>query len=238
MLLAEVDAPECEPLTFYIEAPLVTVEQRPYDNLGFSGTGLSPARTLPDGKGGRKGGGKGGKGGNPGHVETQAKDELPVPATIAVPPEAAGAGLIIVINGHLLRETASLSSIISAVCGTDCSSMPVPVFHLATDTRQVMLETTEQLSAVNAALSADGRANTTVELQDQPGVPAGAVLLSGEGASPALPQASELPAIVNFKLRVPSLGLITRLRDRYGCTISEVFYSALRSVVCHGSQKQ
>merc|ERR1712032_496067 len=163
------------------------------------------------------------------------KDELPVPAMISLPLQAATAGLIFVVDGHFLRETASISRAIWGLRTRPCGSIPVPMFHLVTDIRQVILETEEQLRTVNAAISPDGRANTTVELQDQPCVPLGAVLLAEEGSLPVLPEVTELPAVVKFKLRMPSLGLVTRLRDRYGCTISEIFCDVMTSLLKQGS---
>jgi len=257
-LLAEVDAPDCKPLTLhYVETDDPDEEEFPVPMPGgypgeraLTPTSLRVRRAAAElehhrtagfmidgdngGQGGKGKGGKGGKGGKRGQVEAQPKDELPVAATIALPPEMAEAGLIFVTNGHLLRETASLSSVICRVCGRGRSIAPVPMFHLVTDIRQVLLETEDQLRAVAAALASDGRMNTTVELPEQSCVPSGAVLLAEgmlQGSSQVLPDAAQLPAILNFKLRMTALGLITRLRDRYGCTISEIFYNILSSLL-------
>merc|ERR1711908_34853 len=91
-----------------------------------------------------KGAGKGrGKGGKVSQEEVQAKDELPTPATIPMPSGVSEAGVIIVLGGHLLRETASLTSVICAVHGTCRDRSPVPMFHLVTDTRQILLDNEE-----------------------------------------------------------------------------------------------
>jgi len=118
-------------------------------------------------------------------------------------------------------------------------SLPVPLFHLVTDTRQVMLETEDQLQAVAASLGPDLRVKSTVELPSQACVPSGALLLPCDEASQGstLPAATHLPAIVNFKLRMASLGLITRLRDRYSCAISEIFYDVVSSLLDRGIQE-
>jgi len=254
LLLAEVDAPEREPLTYFYNAegavadeeelpdpmpatgiPEIFVKARQLDAAQARGAGRGILDGVDGVIGGRgsKGGGKGGKGGQ---AEIQAKDELPIPATMPVPPVAAEAGLIIVIGGHFLRETASLTSVICGVHGTGGSSAPLPMFHLVTDVRQVILETEEELHTVAAGVSADGRVHCTVELLGQPRLPVGAALLAQEGmSSPALPEALQLPAIVNFKLHSASLGLIVRLRERYGCAISEVFNNVLSSLLAQSS---
>merc|ERR1719235_1456003 len=74
-------------------------------------------------------------------------DEVPEAAAIAVPPEVAEAGVIFVVDGHLLRETASLSSVIYGMRGSGRSSATVPMFHLVTDRRQILIENEEELQA-------------------------------------------------------------------------------------------
>lgn len=181
------------------------------------------------GKGGK--GGKGAPSGKGGQSGLAVSAELPVEAQISIPPGAAGAGLIFVIDGHFVRETASISTTICEVCGAG-RRPPMPLVHLVTDIRQVKLETEEALRQVAANISADGRMNTTVELENQPCVPVGSTLSHAASEdSPQLPQVADLPAIVSFKLRVPSLGLVTRLRDRFGCRVSEVLFGVLSALL-------
>merc|ERR1712178_181278 len=252
LLLAETDAPANEPLTcFYspegatsqIDEPelpqelpetLHQAEATGGDVPEFQSSAAYPTRRegnlgqrTEGSKGAGKGGGKGGKGAQD---AAKAKDELPTPATMPMPSGVSEAGIIVVLSGHLLRETASLTSVICAVHGACRDRAPVPTFHLVSDIRQILLDKEEELDAVAAAFSADGSANTAVELEGQACVPPGAALLT-EGSGSALPEVNQLPAIVNFKLRMPSLGLITKLRDRYCCTISEVFHGVLQSLL-------
>lgn len=156
-----------------------------------------------------------------------------VPATVVLPEEAAAAGVIMVLDGHMLREFASLSKVIWTVSGGQRSD-PLPVFHLATSVRQVLLEDEEQLQAVAAGLAPDGHVKSPIDLPGQPVLPKGAAIVpdrAHQGMALDLPAAAELPAMVRFRLRMPSLGFVVRLRDRFACPISEVFFGAVRPLL-------
>jgi hypothetical protein len=245
-VLAETDAAESKVSTVYLEDPLSPdepVDWQPVQEKDIDPAARAERRAVAEqtygsiGQAGSKGSGKGGKGGKGGHGDQrdQAKEEPQPEATIAVPLDAADAGLIIVIGGQFLRETASLSKVICSVCGRGRPNASVPMFHLVSDVRQVLVETEEEAKAVTSVLAADGSAKTTVELPGQPCVPAGAVVMAeadgNSKESNQLPAIMELPAILNFKLRMVSLGLVTRLRDRYGCAVSELFYNVLECLL-------
>jgi hypothetical protein len=232
-LLCELDAPACEPVTiYYDECEQDHVQELP-EPMPESGEPRRDRHTSSRSEGNiGKGTGKG-QGGKGGKAAAPEKDEFPVAATIAVPPDVSDAGFIIVAGGHFLRETASLSRVICAVSGTGRSKKSVPMFHLVTSTRQVVLESEEDLRAISSVLDATGRVKTAVEFQSQPCVPPGAVLITGDmqETESAFPDITQLPALLNFRLRMASLGLVTRLRDRYGCTISEIFDGVLKEVL-------
>jgi hypothetical protein len=218
LLLSEVDAVEPKSSTsFYeVEEPDLPVP------MPERVQGVPPA----------KGSGKGGKGsGSMGG----SKDELPVPATVNVPVEVAQTGVIVVLDGHLLRETASLSQIIYEMHRANSKNdKPTPLFHLATEVRHVLVETAEHLQSISGSLSTEGRANTAIELPSQPSVPSGAILMQNEvttNSSLSLPCVSQLPCVLSFRLRLPSLGLVTRIRDRFGCSVYEIFYDVLRTLL-------
>merc|ERR1711907_813138 len=99
----------------------------------------------------------------------------------------------------------------------------------------------DDLQAVSAALGDDGHAKSSVELPGQAGVPMGSMLVMEEGTQSLasyLPQVSQLPAVASFRLRLPSLGLITRLRSRYGCTVSEMCGNELDALLSLLLKKQ
>jgi hypothetical protein len=224
LLLTEVDAIEPKMATSYyeVEEPDLPVPVP---------EGVLRLQNQPT----AKGSGKGGKGGKGSGTMNGSKDELPVPATISVPVEVAETGVIIVLDGHLLRETASLSQIIFEMRRNSVKNdEPTPLFHLATEVKHVLVETAEQLQDISGSLSMEGRANTAIELLGQPSVPSGAVLMKNEVTTNSLlslPCVSQLPCVLSFRLRMPSLGLVTRIRDRFGCSVYEIFYDVLRNLL-------
>jgi len=235
-MLAEEDAREQRPLTIFTKGRGGSVGPRVEAAAADQPSEDEDSAEEPPRAAGRLGSKGGGKGTKP-----EAPENWETPATIVPPAEAAEAGVIIVLDGHLLRETASLSKVIWTLSGR-ARPAPLPVFHLATNIRQVMLETEEQLQLVAAGLSADGRVGSAIDLPGQPILPKDASLLpatvaQNEGglqetaAAATLPEAAELPAVVRFKLRLPSLGLVTRLRDRFACPISEVLFEAIRPLL-------
>lgn len=225
LLLAEVDAPTSKTSTMFYE------DEEPDLPIPVPAGACRLGGGLAE-KDGGKGCGKGkGKGDG---IMAGSRDEVPVPATVDVPWEVSETGLIVVLDGHLLRETASLSQVICGVCASNGrNDSPTPLFHVATSVRRVLIETEEQLQSISAALSTEGRTNTAIELLGQPSVPSGAVLMQKEvmNSSFDLPCVSELPCVLSFKLRLPSLGLVTRIRDRFGCRIYELFNDILRSLL-------
>lgn len=257
-VVAEIDAPESTPLTTYYGKKQPTQEalgetapegNRATQEDQTSGSDIHDSKGkgkcrkgLSKGQGkGRGSMGKGGQaypmvqrsyvgeGGNSvaGAAQPQStQDEPPTPATVRLPIDLVDIEMIVVVDGHLLRETASLSTVLHRVCSRGISRQALPVFHVVTDLRQVFLEDADQLAAISSKISVDGLVTTMVELAGQACVPNGAAI----GAA-GLPALDALPAVVNFKLRLPSLGLITRLRERYGCTISEVFYNVLEGLL-------
>jgi len=222
-LVAESDAPEQQPLTLTYEMPEPELPV-PLPR--------EPGVRRKGSKGIGKGGGKGGKSGQTGTLSNQVEDKL---AHVAVPAEASDAGLIFVLDGQELLETASLASVICQSSRSVRDSVsPVSVFHLVTNIRQAMLETEEQLSAVMGTLSEASRMNKLLELPGLPRFPEGALLLpqtTGESCTPLLPPAASLPAVIRFELRFPTMGFVTRLQESIGCSVMEVYYKSLLSVM-------
>merc|ERR1719436_1612373 len=141
-----------------------------------------PDNVITDCYGSGKGSRNGGKGNKGGQGKAQANEELPSPAMIAVPPEASFAKLIFIINGHLLKETASVSKVVHVMCGTKRGCPLVPMLHLVTDVRQILLESKEQLNEIAAKLSESGQAANNIEIPGQPNIPNGAVLLADKAS--------------------------------------------------------
>merc|ERR1712190_717239 len=55
-------------------------------------------------------------------------------------------------------------------------------------------------------------------------VPSGAALTSRASLG-------ELPLVLDFQLRMPQLGFVMRLQQRFGCAVPEVLYSCLRALL-------
>jgi len=146
---------------------------------------------------------------------------LPVPCEVWVPPEAAGARLV-VTYGSPLREAASLARVIWSVRRRGTG---LEVFHLVSDLRTVLVGSVAERDLIAESLGED-RLHLGKDLQlagAQP-LPKGSAL-----ATASLP--SELPSTVCFRLRSFGLGFVVRLRQRFGLQLTEVFYDALRKVV-------
>lgn len=148
------------------------------------------------------------------------KDVLPTPAMLPLPAGSSDAGLVVVIHGHLLRETASLAK---AVCALREPGQPaLPVLHLVASQTELLLETEELRASVASKLSS-GQLMKAVEVPGQPRAPESATLLSED-----LPAVGE---VALFGLRAPALGLVMRLRDRFGCVVPEMPRSLLEALL-------
>eukprot|EP00930_Biecheleria_cincta_P042635 TRINITY_DN29330_c0_g1_i1.p1 TRINITY_DN29330_c0_g1~~TRINITY_DN29330_c0_g1_i1.p1 ORF type:complete len:1490 (+),score=285.08 TRINITY_DN29330_c0_g1_i1:210-4472(+) len=155
--------------------------------------------------------------------------ELPVPAKVDVP-EGLGVDLVFVMDGNLLRETASLSKVLCKLRGSQ-RRQPQQVVHLATDIRRLMVSSEAELSKVSSALEGH-RVTSSLEIEGQASIPNGAVFASSTAKDASgLPAFGDLPAILDFRLRQPSLGFIMRLQDRFGCRLTEIPYQALQAIL-------
>jgi hypothetical protein len=156
--------------------------------------------------------------------------ELSPSCTVEVPAEAHGARLVVVYDA--LRETATLAKLLRALRPWGGAHGGLEVFHLVTDTMSTLVETEAERHEVDRLLTEEGQLQEDLELQDQR-LPAGAVLMSGP---PAADTGEVLPRVLDFRLKVPALGFVVRLRQRFGCVVPEVFYGALRSL-CEAAGK-
>jgi hypothetical protein len=166
-------------------------------------------------------------------------EELPAPATVVIPQEAAEVDTIFVLNGILMRETASLASLSQATARSMKDCRCIRLFHLVSRDRQVLVETNEQLQQISSALDSEGNAKSNLELEGQAAtIPNGAALVGQDGkdALDALPTAAQLPAVLTWRTRIPSLGLVIRLRERYGCDVSEILASVLSLLLARESK--
>jgi len=170
---------------------------------------------------------------------------------VDIPKEACGVTLVVVYDA--LKEAASLSKVLcyllktpggmaGSTDGQNIVSDIVDVFHLVGCAQSVLVESEEERRELDLRLAEDGQLREELHLHDQR-VPAGALLEAptAEGSvleadDVALSVARALPAVLEFKLRVPALGFVVRLRQRFGCFVPEVFYGALRSFLdVHGA---
>jgi hypothetical protein len=192
------------------------------------------------GKGNGKGQGKGqGKGPGKGQGKGQGKaaaesDDLPL-YTVEVPLELVGTELIVVYDGAV-QACASLSKVI---CSIRCPGTDLQVLHLAGYERSVFVQTHEERLEIEKQLGEDLRLCSDLELAGQQRVPKAATLVSTASSSNARAclMDAELPTVFDFRLRQASLGLVMRLRQRFGCCIPEVFYDPLCAILTQGNSE-
>merc|ERR1719443_12374 len=149
--------------------------------------------------------------------------------TVNVPLELAGTGLIVVYDGAV-QECSSLSKVIWSL---HRPGMNLQVLHLASYERSIFVETQEMRLEIEKQLEEDLRLCGELQFSGQQPVPRAAALVST--SPPAEARAAlldaQLPTVLHFKLRMASLGLVMRLRQRFGCCIPEVFYESLSAIL-------
>jgi hypothetical protein len=170
-----------------------------------------------------------------GDPAAKASDEPTPIYAVDVPDGACSAGAVVVYDA--LKEAASLGRVLDVVrrgrTGDDAEAQgAIQVFHLVSDTVTTLVETEAERRQVDRLLTEEGQLREELFLQDQR-VPPGAVLVAGPPADDA---GAALPRVLDFRLRVPALGFVVRLRQRFGCQVPEVFYGALRSL-CEAARR-
>merc|ERR1712087_356875 len=100
--------------------------------------------------------------------------------------------------------------------------MGVTVFHLVSDLRTLLLDSPEVLQEVSSMLAEDGKSvKQDLEIPGKPRIPNGAKLVSQcDGKDPFQ---LELPYVAQFRLRSVGLGLVVRLRQRFGLRVTDIY---------------
>jgi len=182
------------------------------------------------GKGRGKGQGKGrGKGQGMGPGEAAIEGDEQQLYTVDVPSDVGGTELIVVYDGAV-QECASLAKVIWSV---HCPNIDLEVLHLASYERSVFVETHEARREIESQLGEDLRLCGELKFPGQQSVPRAAKFVPTSSSSEAHSTLLdvELPAVLDFRLRMASLGLVMRLRQRFGCSIPEVFYDPLCAIL-------
>mmetsp|Transcript_52339 Transcript_52339/g.124957 ORF Transcript_52339/g.124957 Transcript_52339/m.124957 type:complete len:1507 (-) Transcript_52339:58-4578(-) len=153
---------------------------------------------------------------------------LPMPVELVYSrEEVQRAGFVVVWNGSCLREVASLGGLVNTMAETN---REVNVFHLVSNERAAVISDEEERQLVlDAAVERSGISiEKAVELPGQPHIPRGAELLHVEMGDLI---GCEFPLLLKYKLRAAQLGLVMRLKSRFGIPVTEVPWDALKLLV-------
>lgn len=129
-----------------------------------------------------------------------------------------------------VQECASLAKVIWSI---HRPGMNLQVLHLASNERSLFIETHEARLEIEKQLGEDLRLCGELKFPGQQPIPRSSMLVTTSTppeARAALLDA-ELPTVFEFRLRMASLGLVVRLRQRFGCCIPEVFYDPLCAIL-------
>jgi len=129
-----------------------------------------------------------------------------------------------VLNGHLLQETASVAKAIWSVARPGRSGLPV--FHLVSPQVELFLEDERRRTALLSKLrqgESESSLREAIEWPSFPRLPAGPSLIGN------FPLAT--PAVARFQMRTLALGLVVRLRERYGNSVVDLPYNILEELL-------